>query len=186
MNGVTPFFDIPPSGQNAAYKLTAGEKLRFDQARINCLKKWNPRLVIISTFWAARNDRQTTALLEFLGQQGLRVLLIEDPPILDSGDLNVMQLLAKQGVKPTGGKKHFWPHVISTDEKGRQLVRELAAKYNHVEFLPTYDLYTSDSGALVLDGKSVIYLDDDHLLQAGSHKIIPRLREKIAEIFGKR
>lgn len=186
MNGETPFFDwLNLSGQ-AGYSLSRENKLSYDKARISCLKKWKPKLVIISAFWSVSNEEKASAVIEFLGQQGAKVLLIEDPPILKCGDKNVMQLLAEQGINPSGAKAHFWPHRTSFDKIGRQLVQKLATRHDHVELLPTYDLYTSKSGALVLAGKSAIYLDDDHLLQAGANMIIPRLREKVSEIMGER
>ena len=114
------------------------------------------------------------------------MLLIEDPPCLDCGNRNVTQWLAAQDVLPVDGKPQYAPHkALNTNEGGRQVVRDLAARYEHVELLPTYDLFVSEADALVLDGKSVLYLDDDHLTQAGAHKIVPRLRERIFQILAK-
>jgi hypothetical protein len=64
-------------------------------------------------------------------------------------------------------------------------VRRLARKYDHVQFLPTYDLYNYEAGALVVVGNSVIYHDDNHLLRHGADMVIPRLRDKIMQILSK-
>lgn len=184
MSGVSPFVEIPPTGKGAAFRITKGQKLQFDEARLRDLEKWKPKLVIIAMAWKEPQDEDAFAFLEFLGRLGSQVLLIEDPPLPSYGERNLMQWLAAQGILPVDGKRQFVPYkALNANEGGRQVVRDLAAKYDHVQFLPTYDLFVSKAGALVLDGKSVLYFDNDHLLQAGAHKIVPRLREKILEII---
>ncbi|QDS94889.1 O-acetyltransferase OatA [Roseimaritima multifibrata] len=185
MGGVSAFFHIPPTLGKSTRQLSKEELLRYSEARLAYIEKWNPRLVIIADWWGKRAEQsQSHALLAILKAQGTRVLLIEDPPtLLDVHNQNVMQLLAAKGVEPQDGIQHFMPYSLEKDDVGRKLVRELAASYDHVEYLPTYDLYAHDAGALVLDGKQVFYLDEHHLLQAGAQMIKPRLRDKILEIL---
>lgn len=186
MGGVSPFVEIPPTGESAAFQITKDQQLKFDQARLRDLETWKPALVIISMYWGTSEDQDACEFLEFLARQRSHVLLIEDPPCLDCGNRNVTQWLAAQDLLPVDGKPQYAPHkALNSNEGGRQVVRDLAERYEHVELLPTYDLFVSEAGALVLDGKSVLYLDDDHLLQAGAHKIVPRLREKIFQILSK-
>ena len=187
MSGVSPFIEIPPTANSAAYHLTGSQKRQFDLARLRDLERWKPRLVIVGRFWKNSQDDEGLAFLQFLAQLGSHVLLIEDPPCPSCGERNMMQWLAAQGIRPVEGQQKFVPYEsVGINEGGRQVVRELAERYEHVDFLPTYDLFATDAGTLVLDGTSVLYLDNDHLLQAGAHRIVPRLREKIAELFEER
>ncbi|MEM8671448.1 MAG: acyltransferase family protein [Planctomycetota bacterium] len=183
--GVSAFMKIPPTGkQGVPDRLTPSEKLKFDTARLRDIERWQPELVIISDFWPRRHLDDAKPLLQFLHEQGSKVLLIEDPPMLKCGTRNVMQWLASQGVSPREGLKQFVPYQHESENVGgRKLVRDLSEMYDHVEMLPTYNLFTSDVGALVLDGRSVLYYDDDHLLQAGARKIIPSLKSKITEML---
>jgi hypothetical protein len=47
--------------------------------------------------------------------------------------------------------------------------------------LPLYDLYARGDQALVLDGREVIYLDDDHLTTDGTLFALPRITACLAE-----
>ncbi|MFP6677594.1 MAG: hypothetical protein VB878_21085, partial [Pirellulaceae bacterium] len=55
--------------------------------------------------------------------------------------------------------------------------------YHHVQFVATHDLFVSPSGILVLDGKSVTHIDDNHLSSFGAHLAVPRLRKMMLEIL---
>jgi peptidoglycan/LPS O-acetylase OafA/YrhL len=187
MRGVSPFMEVPPSGKLSAHKLSRKEKLLFDEARLNSLMTWKPELVIIARRWWDSDLKKAEPLLQFIKSQGSQILLIEAPPVLPFGEINALQRLISDGMKPADGVKQYIPFTrLETTDGSRRVVRDLAKKYEHAEFLPVYDLYVSDAGALVLDGKSVIYLDDNHLVEAGTNLVIPRLKEKITQIMSKR
>jgi peptidoglycan/LPS O-acetylase OafA/YrhL len=185
--GVSAFMKIPPEIESFSEQFTVKEKLIFDESRLKNIIKWKPRLVIIGErwgYWSMHNN--TEPLFNFLKEHGVSVLLIESPPMLTCGDVNLTQWLAWKGVFPIEGESQFLPlKAEAQDVGGRGLVRRLARKYDHVQFLPTYDLYNYEAGALVVVGNSVIYHDDNHLLRHGADVVIPRLRDKIMQILSK-
>lgn len=85
----------------------------------------------------------------------------------------------------------MWAHAIRTAvdeaglkaeayEAGRVLVRSTAAKFPNCEIVPTKDLFTADDRVWFLDGRTLLYLDDDHHATAGAVQVLPRLRKILA------
>jgi hypothetical protein len=65
--------------------------------------------------------------------------------------------------------------------EGRRLVRNLAERFANVDYVPMWDLFARDTEALVLDGRNVVYLDEDHLLFFGAELAAPRLEQAILD-----
>jgi peptidoglycan/LPS O-acetylase OafA/YrhL len=182
--GCSPFTQIPPLPKKRGGGMTLDETIAFDNARVACLEKWRPRVVIIGRRWRSSDVKDAKPLLRFLESLGTRVILIEDPPVLAIGNRNATQVLAQQGVEPTDGRKHYVTIDLVESTEARQAVRDLALAFDNAHLLPTWDLYSSEAGsALVLDGRDVLYLDDDHLLKFGARMIAPRLQAKIEELL---
>ena len=51
IDGCGPFLTIPPTGERRGFEMTADETLQFDRARLECLEKWKPKLVIVAARW---------------------------------------------------------------------------------------------------------------------------------------
>lgn len=187
--GESPFFEIPPKGMDGTGVLTKREKLEFDIAGLRALEEGNPSLVVISTRWCNGHLQTAGPLLELLKTRNCPVLLIEDPPELNTGNRNVMQLLAWKGLLPKQTDKNqacFLPcRPLAKHEGKRASVRQLASRYDNVQVLPTYDLYASREGAKVLDGRTPLYLDDDHLTSQGAMIAKPRMRDAIHRYFSR-
>lgn len=185
IDGVEPFLQIPPTGDAPAYGMTKEEKLRFDESRLHFIREWKPKLLIIGAAWDDKHLHDAVDLLSFAAGQEIKVVLVEDPPQLRSGQDNVMQWLAWHRFVPAEGKRQYVPsYPLAINEGGRRVVRELARRFKNVSVLESYDLYDAEICALALDGRSVVYLDDDHVLSYGANFIVPRLREKISTILG--
>jgi hypothetical protein len=60
------------------------------------------------------------------------------------------------------------------------LIRQLAREFPKCTIVPTKDLYSRKDEVLVLDGKDVVYLDDDHLTDFGTEIAAKRIEEAIA------
>jgi hypothetical protein len=164
--------------------MTLDETIAFDNARIACLEKWRPRVVIIGRYWKYSTVTDAKPLLRFLRSQGIQVILIEDPPVLAIGNRNATQVLAQRGIEPADGRKHYVSIDLADSTEARQAVRDLALAFDNAHLLPTWDLYSTEAGsALVLDGRDVLYLDNDHLLKFGALMIAPRLQAKIEELL---
>lgn len=182
IDGVPPYIDLPLSHEQQAYDMSAEEKYDYDNARLRCIEKWKPKLVIICTPWSNDTESEAKDLLEFLQHHSSKVLLIEQPPVLAIGDRNAMQYLCFSGIKPEVGVKKYLPiHEPDRLEKGRRLVRSLADTYGNCQYVPIWDLYVKGSEALVLDGKNVVYLDDDHLLSFGARIAESRLENAVSD-----
>lgn len=185
--GIQPFIALPAGRLWPNDSFTTRDKIAFDKARMAWIARWKPDLVIVSALWSASLESDAIPLLEFLESHAGHVLLVEQPPVLDLVNRrSVMQWLCYQGVRPRDGVRHYLP-ASDTEayERGRSALRNLAKRYRNVTVMPTYDLYTGGADghdALVLDGKNVVYMDDDHLTDYGAQLAAPRLEAIISDL----
>jgi hypothetical protein len=121
--------------------------------------------------------------LEFLEDHAARVLLMEQPPELTFGNRNALQVVCSKRIRPFPGVKQYLPLHAGRAESSRSLVRNLASRYRNCDYIPIYDVFAEGSQLLVLDGRRVTYVDDDHLTTHGARLAIPRIEQKIAEAF---
>ena len=183
MNAVPPFIKIPLSRNQKSLQLTSEEKYLYDKSRIELLQLWKPDVTILCARWEYASEADANALLDILEQHSSRMLLMEQPPeIAVVGNRNALQYLIFRGIKPENGLKQYLP--IGNTERvnaGRDLIRKLARTRKNVDVIPIYDIYVENSEAFVLDGRNVIYYDDDHLTTYGASIGRQRIQQAISE-----
>jgi hypothetical protein len=182
---VSPFFDIPLRRFKATGGMSAEERYHYAEARIECLRKWKPRLVIICQRWSLLDDvNETNGMMDLLSELGSKVILIEQPPQLNIWDGSAVSFLVKNRIQPEAGKQLYLPALINKRyQEGLQMVREISRKYDNCELLKVADLYRVGDETLVLDGAEVMYMDDDHLSQQGALVAQDRMREAFNNYF---
>jgi peptidoglycan/LPS O-acetylase OafA/YrhL len=182
VRGESPFCDV----ERTLASPSKDTNTRFHRAKLEHLAMWKPPLILVGRYWWERDLEDSKSFIEFAVKCGSNVVLIEDPPVFPCGDKNALQWLAGMRVSPQKDARVYVPASVNAVDSGpRAFVRRIAEQYEYVDLLPTYDLFASESGVLALEGREAIYLDDDHLLQAGSRLIVPRLREAIVRYFPK-
>lgn len=185
--GTQPFIDLPAGRLWPSESFTTQDRNEFDKARMAWIARWKPDLVIVSALWCVSPESDAEPLLEFLESIAGHVLLVEQPPELDVGNgHSVIQWLCYQGVRPKAGVRHFLPATnTKAYERGRSALRNFEKRYRNVTVMPTHDLYAGGADGhevLVLDGKNVVYLDDDHLTDYGAQLAAPRFEAIISDL----
>ncbi|NDC62588.1 MAG: acyltransferase [Planctomycetia bacterium] len=177
--GVSPFLKPAPRIPETA---GAGfDASVFQACRMAFIERWRPDVVIVSARWSKYRYEDAAALIGFLTGHSGRVLLIEQPPELAITDRDPMQWLAFKGVVPAEGRRAYLrPGNLKRYEQGRALIRRLAQEFPRSEVVPVRDLYEQDSRVLVLDGRNVLYLDEDHLTDFGVELAADRIEGAIA------
>ncbi len=170
MNAVPPFIKLPLSRTQRSIYVTSEEKYLYDKSRIELIQSWKPDVTILCARWEYVIEANANDLMDLLEQHSSRTLLMEQPPELAVvGNRNALQYLIFRGFKPEDGRKQYLP--IGNTERvnaGRSLIRKLASTRRGVDIIPIYDIYVENSEAFVLDGRNVIYFDDDHLTTYGA------------------
>jgi len=182
ISGVRPFLKSPLNRHQSVVYISDDEKYQYDEARLEFIKKWKPEIVIVCTPWSIVKESDTVDLFNFLQEHTNHILLIEQPPELTIGDRNVLQHLCYQRVQPEDGVVKCLPMGLrEAGEKGRQLTSTLVSKYRNCSVIRTFDLYNSGGEVIVLDGRSVLYLDDNHLTSEGADRAINRIEQSLSE-----
>lgn len=187
MNGEDPFIRLPLNNEQGGMYLSPEEKFAYDKSRLELIKRWNPELVILCCRWSGVKESRTIDLLGFLAEHSANVLLMEQPPeVLRIGNHSAIQYIASKGIRPESGVTKYFPTGNTRDvEEGRTLVRVLAAKYRQCGLIPVHDLYRKESNTLVLNGRNVVYVDDDHLTTYGAQIAVPLIEQVITETLQK-
>ena len=173
-DGTSPFVKLPLKASEGELFFTAEEKYVFDSKRLDSIREWRPKIVILVAKWSnIRDIKVTEDLVRAIGATGSRILLIEQPPELFFGDRNALQYLAFLSVSPKDNQRQYVRTTnMSAYEAGRDLIQKISAKYPYCTIVPVVDVfYKANVGAWVLDGDQVLYVDDDHLSQNGSVKV---------------
>lgn len=190
MSGVDPFFTASPTTRMATtipWFVATEDLLAYDRARIAKLAEWRPRVVVVAARWSVKSRGGVVPCLDYLCRTAEQVLLIEQPPELPIGNRNAVQYLCYEGVVPQDGVTAY--HAAENAEaveRGRALLRDLAALYPNCRVVPTFDLYAADKGVRVLDGRQALYMDDDHLTDYGASLADERIARAITEAIGER
>ena len=184
MRGVSPFVNLPLRQDQQVRHLSPTEKYQYDEARLRYIEQWKPAIVFVSARWSTYANESIGDLFDFLEQHAAHVILIEQPPELAIGNRNALQYLCYQHVHPEPGLKEYLPAAgLDVGLQGRNFIRSLADSYKNCRILPTYDLYSRGTQTLCLDGRNVVYADDDHLSTYGTMMAAERLETMIAEIM---
>jgi len=188
MDGVSPFFDVPPSKNQAVRFLDSGTKYEFDLARIEHIQAWHPDVVVLATRWSEVEDvRLVNRTLEFLTANAKQVVLIQQPPELYFGQRFAVEQLCYLGVAPNQAHPDIYLRTAREENvsRGRALVDTLASTHPNVRVVRVDDLYRKDETTLVVRDGNVVYLDDDHLTDYGSalaqERVAAAIREAYAE-----
>jgi len=182
VEGISPFVKLPLTYGADAWGFLSKEKYEYEVSRLHFISQWKPAIVIVCACWSRVSETEATDLLEFLEVNSSQILLVEQPPELGIGDRNALQFLCSQGVKPEIGRMQYLPFGNREQyERGRMLVRELASKFKNCDVVPVCDLYVANSQVMVLNGKNIVYLDDDHLVTFGASLAIDRFGQIIAD-----
>lgn len=184
-DGTATFFTIPTVKKSkGTLFLSAEEKYIYDNSRLKFLDKWKPKVVVIARKWSGGDMELATDLIEYIGNIGSQILLIEDPPELFFGDKNVPRYFSYLGLTPSNNLKQYIRNVGSIEyQKGINLVKEIAEKYDYCHTVAISDLFLTNDKVWVIDSFDVLYIDNDHLSYAGALKgkdrIISALKEHL-------
>ncbi len=183
-DGMSPFVDFPiqkhPTGKN----FTSDERYAFETTKLECLKKWKPKIVVIAARWGSMRNLQTD-ILEYVGTIGSQILLIEQPPRLYFGNRNAPQYLSYLHLQPDGSARQYIPTADKRIKmQAKRIVSEIVKKFPFCDAAEIAQIYENDSGeAWVLDGSDVLYIDDDHLSQKGALKAKHAIKDKIEQML---
>ncbi len=186
--GTSPFVQIPLGQSRPTNWWDPDEKLLFDQTRLDRVKQWKPKLVLLLTRWSLRNPEETTDVMAFLREAGAPVLAIEQPPELFFWGKSTRRQLASMKIFPQEGlNQYVHPGNLQKVAEGRALLASLEKQYPFFHTVPVADLYTrADQDVWVLEGKRLLYIDTDHLSQDGAHKAEARIAAAITAQLGKK
>ncbi len=182
--GASPFIELPIEPRPPTTMLTSEQRYRFDVARQRAIERWRPRVVVLCARWSIYGE-SGVAFLEELNRRGIVVVLVEQPPELAAvGDASVVQFLRWKDVAPSPGVEHTLPQGnVARVEAGRSRLREIAGRHPNCRILPTADLFARGDQVAVLDGRTVLYLDDDHLTTEGTLRALPRIEAMLGELL---
>ena len=185
MDGVNPFFSVPPVRQKPGYHFSSDELLKYDEARVRLIKQWQPKLVVVAARWSNNELADVMPFVDYVSANAGQVLLIEQPPELPIGNRNVLEFLVYKGVEPNGRSFFYAIADADRDRRGREMLRALAASHANVRVVSTADVYLRGDLTRVLDGRRVVYMDDDHLTSYGASLAGPRIDRAISDALGR-
>lgn len=108
------------------------------------------------------------------------IIVLGQPPIAGA-DENVYKLVNKLG-RGAVLKEDLNLNRLRSD--GNNTLRDICASLGHrVQFIPTEDLFLSESGKIIFADSNgyLYYRDDDHLSQLGTEIVMPRIKEALEE-----
>ncbi len=185
-DGVNPFFSIPVERDGrGALGFTAAQKYQYRESQLQHLASWRPDVVVIASLWGSKQADEMIDLIEFLGQIGSRVILLEQPPALRFGDKNAPQYISYLRADQDHSSRIYLPMLQDGSlERGRSIIREIASRYQFCSVVPITDLFLRDQSVWVVnEAGQVLYIDDDHLSSAGAKVAEDRLRQSIRDLL---
>jgi len=182
----SPFFDIPVKKVLCKpYGFNCDEFYEFQNNILDKITNWNPDLIIISWRWDYYQKSATLCkfekLIGFTDSLKVNTLLIEQPPLLPYGDNNSAQYLSFLSVNPQ--RQYLYPIKTSFFESFGSAIDSISKKVPTLTIFKLREKMLNDGKCKVLDGKDILYFDDDHLSYQCTNRFKDELSTEICRII---
>lgn len=184
--GNSPFFNIPVvanSKSESKKGFSRNQWLTYSTNLVKKLDTWKPKILLIACKWSIISQEDFVNLEHLINLAKINhteVILLNQPPILDMiGDNNSGQYLAFLGYNPNGTSQYIPLIDNSAVHKGNMQIEKIARKYSNCKVLDVNSEFYRSKKALVVNDKSILYYDDDHLSYQGTLLLKQKLKEEI-------
>jgi peptidoglycan/LPS O-acetylase OafA/YrhL len=180
--GTNPMIELPLSYKPTRF-FSSEEKYRFDSNRLEKLQKWRPKVVVISARWDYIDLFNYDEFMQVLEEIGAVVIFLEQPPVLDIGDVSLPLYLAYSYEFGELGNEVYLNKTASSDSLSQHGFDSFVASYPFARTVKVSDLFERGGQALVSVGKVPLYADDDHLSLAGAMLAKPRIEAALSFVL---
>ena len=187
VRAVPPLIEFPIAPR-ASSVFTALEKRAFDENRLAKIKLWQPRLVILCDRWSVRDNLEKyNDFIKFCGVQNARVLILEQPPEVRIGTGSVPAFLSHQ-YSIADGKLDAETHVEfqnhASIDRANKAMRDIAAAHDNCFTVNVSERFlNNEQDVIIRNGKELLYIDDNHLSEAGARLVKENLADAIRSIL---
>ena len=188
-HGVPPFLE-----SNAVKKMnfSAEQRAELNRLKLESIKINKPKLVMIITRLDTKWNNDSAEISGFRFKELIeaihnlspnsRVLILDQPPMCHFGNQNAAQWLGMRN-------KYFICETVpnlnlDSWKKGNDFISRLPNLYPFVDFVQISDIYLDAENRIKLvEGKHILYLDDDHLSEYGASLAQPRIQHAIERVL---
>jgi hypothetical protein len=188
-DGNVPFFPIPIEGRPSHGEGFTDEMfLQFARGLLQNIDTWKPRILILAARWEDKSkaDFHNAGLLaDYATKAGAKVLFINNPPILpwvNASSAARLELLGLKGV-PGMAQYALARQPIKKVEQSNERIKKMVSDISGARLLDVYGPLHKDAEVKVLNGRDVLYLDDDHLTYAGTSLFKAELESILREML---
>jgi peptidoglycan/LPS O-acetylase OafA/YrhL len=172
-NGSSPFFNFKNlDEQKGNLYYSPKERTEYAKSIIENIEKWNPKVLLIACAWEGltnENKIEFTDLLDYLNSKPIKVILFNQPPILEFiGNNNASQYFTFLGINPVKGLNYLETTNNEKTKLGNRFIKKLKNKYTNLEIYDVYAKMTKGKKVVVSSKKEIFYFDDDHLSYEGT------------------
>jgi peptidoglycan/LPS O-acetylase OafA/YrhL len=188
-DGNVPYFPIPiQAGAAHGSGFTDETFQRFSSNLLKNIDAWKPRVLILVSRWEDKSSKDfynAAALADYATKAGAKLLFINNPPLLPWVNNSTTQSLELRGMKAVAGQPQYVPakKPIKKVEQANQRLQQLASQFPGARVLDVYTPLHKDDQVQVLDGRNVLYLDDDHLTYQGTSLFKAALTSELSELL---
>jgi peptidoglycan/LPS O-acetylase OafA/YrhL len=157
-------------------------ELLYDLRRVESIISGNCVVILCAKWsWNWRHQQSAKEMIDFIENEGSHTIIIEQPPELFFGDKNSAQYLSFLNLEPINTTHHFIKAGNTSDyKKGLDAINKLTRSSKNCSVIRTKDIFLNKKGLVrVLDGKKILYIDDDHLSDAGARLLKHRIKSSL-------
>jgi peptidoglycan/LPS O-acetylase OafA/YrhL len=197
-----PVAFITASGGNAAFFAPPDDRSfrgpfpspkiaqEFDETRQRFLRQWKPELVFLIDRWDLMLSPQAVEarMREFIGTVGKEIgtvtFVAQVPAHKGGNDVNLREVVSTRINGPTDPLPRLFPDA--KDSLRKDIVSRIEALRETLPQLriirPDLQFYQSDGSILYAEGRTFLYMDDDHLCDAGAERVRSIFANLLAEV----
>ncbi len=173
--GISPLIQIPVVRNQHPSFLSPTEKFEYDNDRLLLIKSRKVDVLVMVGYWDSLDSGLLYSNLREYSLYCRQVIVIGQAPVLVDLKLPAYEYLVQREQLRQGMPSKQYAEAVQTTNSDK--VQSACDRVSNCVYLPTRSVLSLGKNALISDSGEVLYIDEDHLSDAGAKYVMAKLRE---------